>query len=310
MFRNKDYILTILREGSFTKAAEKLFISQPSLSATVKRIEEKAGVKIFDRSSSPITLTEVGEIYLKFAVEIEQKEKEFVKFLADYQNLLNGKIKIGGSSFFSSFILPNLISNFNKEHPQIELKIYEDSTKNLKSKLLAGELDLILDNTNADDDNIVKHFYAEESLLLAVPKSFEPEERYKKFTLSYEDVLQNKHLKDVNTLPLTAFSDKPFILLSTDNDTGRRAETLLKKHGVKPKVLFNLDQQVTAYNVCLSGLGITLVSDTLVKKLGKSNGVSYYKIGDSLALRKIYLCHKKNHYLSVAVKKFIEYYTK
>lgn len=310
MFKNKDYVLTIYKEGSFTKAAEKLFVSQPSLSATIKRIEEKAGAPIFDRSSSPITLTEVGKKYVQHALEIEQKEKDFLMFLADYQNLLQGKIRIGGTSFFSSSILPELIYEFNKKHPQIELEIQESSSKTLKSKLLAGDVDIIIDNSEEDDDNVIKHFYAEETLLLAVPNGFDPGDNYSEYKLSYNDILSGKHLIKSKAIPLTAFNNKTFVLLSTDNDTGKRAEKILKKYGVEKKVLFRLDQQITAYNVCVNGLGITLASDTLIKKFGKTDNVSYYKINDPIALRKIYLCHKKNHYLSLAGKKFLEYNTK
>ena len=112
MFRNKEYILTIYQEGGFTKAAEKLFVSQPSLSASVKRIEEKIGAPIFDRSTNPISLTEVGEEYVKCALNIEEKERNFATYMSDHTNLLTGKLRRGGSSFFSSFVLqPLTISN-------------------------------------------------------------------------------------------------------------------------------------------------------------------------------------------------------
>ena len=117
MFKNKEYILTVFKEGSFTKAAEKLFVSQPSLSASVKRIEDKIGAPVFDRSSTPITLTEIGQEYVQYAQEIENKEKDFTRYVSDHTNLLKGKIRIGGSSFFSSFMLPKMISKFNKKHP-------------------------------------------------------------------------------------------------------------------------------------------------------------------------------------------------
>ena len=106
----KEYVLTIYREGSFTAAAEKLFVSQPSLSASVKRIEDKVGAPIFDRSTTPITLTEIGEEYVRHAVEIEEREGDFTRFLEDHTQLVSGRIKIGGSSFFSSFILSKMIS--------------------------------------------------------------------------------------------------------------------------------------------------------------------------------------------------------
>lgn len=309
MFKSKDYVLAICREGSFTKAAERLFVSQPSLSATVKRLEEKIGSPIFDRSCSPITLTEVGKKYVECARAIEQKEDEFMLFSSDYQNLLQGKIRLGGTSFFSSFILPEMISSFNKKHPKIELEIRESGSRSLKTMLLLGDLDIIIDNSDEEEENIAKHFYSREQLLLAVPNGFEISRRFDGIQLSFEDVVRGKHKKESVGIPINALKNHPFVLQSTDNDTGSRAEKLLKKYGVDPKILFHLDQQITAYNVCVNGLGITFASDTLIKKIGKKENVSYYKIDDSLSERNIYLCHKKNHYLSLAAKKFIEYHT-
>ena len=306
MFRNKEYVLTIYREGGFTKAAEKLFVSQPSLSASVKRIEEKIGAPIFDRSSSPICLTEVGEEYVKYALSIEEKERNFATYISDHTNLLAGKIRIGGSSFFSSFVLPSLISEFNKKHSKINFEIFEDSTKNLMNKLSAGYLDLVIDNTEITDENIASEFFIPELLLLAVPEHFKINEKLKEFRLTAQDVRCNEHLSRQG-VSLTEFRDEKFILLNPENDTGKRAEKLFKKHGVNPNVIFHLDQQVTAYNVSISGMGISFVSDTLVKNMGAKSNIYYYKLTDKYAARTVYFYRKKNHYLSIACRKFIEY---
>ena len=172
MFRNKEYVLTVVKEKGFTKAAESLFVSQPSLSSSIKRIEEKIGSPIFDRSSSPVTLTEVGKKYVKYALEIEEKEKDFSRYVSDHTNLLTGTIKLGGSSFFSSFVLPDMISEFNKKHPKIKFEIFEDSTKNLMNKLSMGNLDLVIDNAVPDDENILSVVYTTERILLATLRPF------------------------------------------------------------------------------------------------------------------------------------------
>lgn len=310
MFKNKEYVLTVYKEGSFTKAAEKLFVSQPSLSASVKRIEDRIGAPVFDRSSTPVTLTEVGREYVKYALEIEDKENDFSRYISDHTNLLTGKIRVGGSSFFSSFVIPNLISDFNKKHSKINFEIFEDSTKNLMKKLSDGELDIIIDNAITDDENIISEVYKEERLLIVVPKRFKCNDLLKDYALSAEDVKNNKHLELGGSVELNAFRKEPFVLLHNENDTGKRANKLFKKYDVSPKVIFQLDQQVTAYNVACSGMGITFVSDTLVKSIGASPDVYYYKLPDNSTIRNVYFYRKKNHYLSLACRKFIEYNVK
>ncbi len=306
MFKHKEYVLTIYELGSFTKAAEKLFVSQPSLSATIKRLEEKTGAPIFDRSSSPVTLTEVGREYVKYAMQIREIERDFERYVSDHGRLLTGKIRIGGSSFFSSFILPEMISSFNKKHSRIEFEIFEDSTKNLIAKLISGSVDVVIDNAMLSDENIVSKVYTSEKLLLAVPKKFAINETLKKERLTAEQIKSDEHLKSKG-IDFSKLKDYPFILLHHQNDTGKRADKLFKKYGITPNVIFYLDQQVTSYNIACTGIGVAFVGDTLVKRIGASPDVYYYVVNDRLATRNIYFYYKKNHYLSLACKKFIEY---
>ena len=310
MFKNKEYVLAIVEEKGFTKAAERLFVSQPSLSSSIKRIEEKIGSPIFDRSSTPVALTEVGKEYVRYALEIEEKEKDFSRYVSDHTNLLTGTIKLGGSSFFSSFVLPDMISEFNKKHPNIKFEIFEDSTKNLMNKLSMGSLDLVIDNAIPDDENILSNIYTSERILLAVPKKFEINEKLTKYRMIAEDVKKDEHLKSALSVELDRFKDELFVLLNHENDTGKRAEKLFRKYEISPKVIFHLDQQVTAYNLSCTGMGISFVSDTLVKRIGASPDVYYYKLPDKSTVRNIYFYQKKNHYLSLSARKFIEYNVK
>ncbi|MBQ8308589.1 MAG: LysR family transcriptional regulator [Clostridia bacterium] len=306
MFQHKDYVLTIYESGGFTKAAEKLFVSQPSLSATIKRLEEKTGAPIFDRSSSPVTLTEVGREYVKYAMQIKEIERDFERYVSDHGKLITGNIRIGGSSFFSSFILPEMISSFNEKYSGIEFEIFEDSTKNLIAKIVDGSLDLIIDNAKLDEQNMISEIYTSERLLLVVPKKFAINEALKKERFTAEQIKADEHQKS-RGIDFSKLKNLPFILLHHENDTGKRAERLFKKYGMTPNVAFYLDQQVTSYNLACTGMGIAFVGDTLVKRISAAPDVYYYTVNDRLATRNIYFYHKKNHYLSLACKKFIEY---
>ena len=307
MFRNKGYILAIYREGSFSKAAEQLFVSQPSLSASVKRIEDKLGAPIFDRSTQPVTLTEIGEEYIRYALEMEEKERDFEKYVSDHTQLLAGTVRLGGSSLFSSFMLPSMILNFTKEFPRIHFDIVEDNTKNLMERLSRGELDLVVDNAIISDENIVSQVYTTEQLLLAVPSRFSLNKKLVDYRLSREDIKENKHRGNVPCVDLKTFADEDFIFLNPENDTGKRANQIFRKHNIKPRVMFFLDQQVTSYNIAASGLGIIFTSDTLIKIIGDNPHLYYYKLSDSETMRNIYFYTKNNHYLSFACRKFMEF---
>lgn len=304
MFKNRDYVLEVYKGKSFSEAAKNLYISQPSLSASVKRIEEKVGAPIFDRSTQPVTLTEIGEQYINCALEMERLEDSFKNFVNERLGLIKGEINIGGSSLFSSYVLPSLISKFNALYPKIHFRIVEDNTKNLMTQLLEGEIDIVLDNTMIVNENILPREYKEEMLLLAVPKKLYKDEKFG-FTVSH--IKKNLHKsKTAPCIPLETFKDMPFIFLKQENDTGKRAKQLCKKHGFTPKVLFELDQQVTAHNISLTGMGISFVSDTLIEGLSGEKDVLYYKLSDREINRNIYFYVKNNRYLSTACKTFID----
>ena len=154
MFTNKHYIIAIFEEGSFSKAAERLYVSQPSLSASVKRIEERIGLPLFDRSTTPVSLTEAGREYIHCAMQIKEKEQDFERYLSDCANTVRGSVRIGGSSLFSSFMLPFMISQFNSIYPDVTFEIIEDSTKNLIEKLNLGTIDIIIDNAVIDNSGV------------------------------------------------------------------------------------------------------------------------------------------------------------
>ena len=96
MFHSMQYIYEVYKERSFSKAAANLYISQPSLSAAVKKVEEKIGAPIFDRSVSPIQLTECGEHYIRSVEEIMEIQHRFENYLNDLNELKTGQIAIGG----------------------------------------------------------------------------------------------------------------------------------------------------------------------------------------------------------------------
>ena len=112
MFQGMDYIYEVYKEMSFSKAAKNLYISQPSLSAAVKKAEAQIGFPIFDRSTTPIRLTELGREYIRSVEIIKDVENGFRNYVSDVNGLKNGSLSIGGTHLFASYVLPSLISKF------------------------------------------------------------------------------------------------------------------------------------------------------------------------------------------------------
>ena len=135
MFQGMRYVYEVYREMSFSRAAKKLFISQPSLSNAVRKTEQRLGAPLFDRSTNPIGLTDLGKEYIRAVELILDVENGFVNYLHDRNALQNGSVSIGGTNVFTSYALPPLVSQFTEQFPQIHIELVEAVTSELKDRL-------------------------------------------------------------------------------------------------------------------------------------------------------------------------------
>ena len=131
MFQGMHYVYEVYKEMSFSKAARNLFISQPSLSAAVKKTEEQIGFPIFDRSTSPIQLTELGREYIRAAETMLDVENGFRSYVDDLSGMRNGSLTIGATNLFASFVLPPLLARFIQKYPMIHIELAENGTVTL-----------------------------------------------------------------------------------------------------------------------------------------------------------------------------------
>lgn len=306
MFRGMEYVYAVYKEKSFSKAAEKLFISQPSLSANVKREEQCVGYPIFDRSTKPLGLTEPGKKYIETVEKILSMQNEFSEYIDDLGDLKTGKLVLGGSSLYSSWVLPPLMGQFAKEYPQVQLELIEETTVNLRKMLQNGEIDFLLDNCELEEEMFERQLYQKEYLILAVPKHFTINDGLEEFQISVESIRELSFLNElVPSVELSLFAKEPFILLKPENDTRIRAMELCKQCEFTPNVVFELDQQMTSYNITCSGMGISFISNTLISKVPESTDVVYYKLGDEQSCRNLYFYWKRNSYFSRAMQEFL-----
>ena len=307
MFRGMEYVYAVYKEKSFSKAAEKLFISQPSLSANVKREEQCVGYPIFDRSTKPLGLTEPGKKYIETVEKIFSMQNEFSEYIDDLGDLKTGKLVLGGSSLYSSWVLPPLMGLFSKRYPLVQLELVEETTTNLQRMLQNGEVDFVLDNCELDEQIFERQMYRKEYLILAVPRNMKVNVGLEEFQVSVEDIRNLTFLDNsIPEIDLRLFSKEPFILLKPENDTRMRAMELCRQYEFLPKIVFELDQQMTSYNITCSGMGISFISNTLISKVPESADVVYYKLSSQKSSRNLYFYWKRNSYFSKVMQAFLD----
>jgi DNA-binding transcriptional LysR family regulator len=306
MFHGMEYIYEVYKAKSFSKAASNLYISQPSLSANVKRIEDRIGYPLFDRGTKPLKLTEYGEYYVQTIEKILASENEFADYLSDLESLKTGHLAVGGSNFFSSWILPPLVSRFAQRYPGLHIELLEETTTVLTNLLQSEQVDLVLDNKELNPKIFDSSIFTEEYLLLAVPLSFPVNQRLTSFQIAESSITDRSFMNDeYKSVNLHAFDNLPFIMLKPSNDTGSRAISICQENNFSPLVSLELDQQMTAFNVASSGLGITFVGDLLVSRVPFSQTVALYKLSGSSTKRTIKFYWKRGRYFSKILSEFL-----
>lgn len=305
MFDGLDYVYEVYAEKSFSAAAKKLFISQPALSAAVKKVEKQLGITIFDRSTNPISLTREGGICIESIEQMRSLEQGMRTQLKDISDIKSGRITVSGENFISSFILPEIIIEFMNRYPGIEVELVESNTHDLMKKLEDEKVDILVAH-DFDRELFVSYPLADESLLMCVPRGYSIAALPAGSELSYSDIAAKKHLSEsCPSVGIETFADEKMLILKKGNDMANRVMVLYGKAGVTPKVAIYPDQLLTAYNMSKAGLGCTVVTDNLILAEGETDKCRYYKLSGNHTRRKLAIGYKKKRYTSRAVEAFI-----
>lgn len=294
-----DYVLTLAELKSFSKAAKKLYVTQPSLSQFILNLEKQLGISLFDRSTTPIRLTPAGEIYIKAARQMKDLEENLTNELYDLMALKKGSLKIGTSSFRASYLLPQSITAFHTQYPAITINIVEDSMENLLKLLQQGNLDLIIGTYPFDYKNFHVEALATEKLYLAVPPHHSLNEKLKDLALTALDI-KNNTLRAIMTRPidLSLLQDTPFICTSEGEYNVELIRQICETADFIPLTLLEVKTLETAFSLTLSGLGLSFVPDTLIKFGNFQEHPCYYALNTTRCEHSISLVSRRNGYFS------------
>lgn len=307
VFSKYNYVYEIYKQGSFTRAAEKLFISQPSLSAAIKNIEKNLGADLFERNGRGIKLTEVGKEYIAATEKIINIEKDFANKVNDIFNLDIGHIMVGGTNYLSSYILPKVINRFTYLYPNIEVTLIEANSSNLCNMIKNEQIDIIIDSFDENMEEYQGYSLFSERILLCVPEDREINNKLKEFQIFPDSIYNDTvDLNNIPSVPIEVFKDEKFILLKNGNDMYNRAINIFDKGNINPNVVFRVDQLNISYALVASGMGVCFATDTLFKYGKFRKNVFLYNVGEEQCNRTLYIAHKKNKYCTRAMSEFIK----
>jgi len=298
--RQFQYVLAVAENRSFTAAANQLMIAQPSLSQFINKLELELGQKLFDRSSSPLHLTLAGEIYVETARRMLDMEAQMRQRLQDISGGKKGRLSIGASSHQSLYTLPRVIQRFLELYPYYEVIIREQQPQHFRMQLLIeGELDLCLLDTPVDEEKFDWVEMLVENFILAVPLDHPINDSL--------TIMADKKAEGLYPMvDLRELQSVPFITVNEKYSLHWLFKDLCKQSGFEPRKVVECDSTQLCQTMVALGIGAAVLHSSCAHYGDFQQKLRYYTILQEYQIRKIGLVYRKNAYLSMAARSFID----
>ena len=288
-----QYVLTLAQEGSFSKAADTLNISQPSLSQYIKKIEREIGLELFDRSNGDVRLTDAGRVYIDAGRRILDLEHQMENEFTDLQNYKTGSLIIGAAPYRAASMLPAIASSFQSLHPSMHLIVREGTTAELVEGMEHGEYDLTLTLLPIDDRLFSWKKVVEEELVLAVPSS------YPQFPTS---LLPERRFPAVE---VSVLNGQKLVMLTEGQYMQKQLVNLLHDYKVKVSTAAIVKSLEAQIEFVKTGMGMALVPSG-IERFCKAGDVAFYSFTPSLPKREVVVMWRKDRKLSKTAEELKE----
>ncbi|PID03436.1 MULTISPECIES: LysR family transcriptional regulator [unclassified Sporosarcina] len=283
----KDFqaFIQVANHLSFTKAAEHSFISQPSLSKSVKRLENDLNVRLFNRSTRSLRLTDAGDIVYEQGKQILQLLGELPVLLEDLAEGVSGEIKIGMPPLIGTLFFPQIAKNLSRNYPQIKIELHELGAKVVEELVDKGQIDVGIIVLPTDQDVFhVQPFISDKFFLF----------------------VHHEHpFAKQDAVALTELKEEQLILFSKSFALHRYIISACKEVGFNPTISYESSQWDLIIELVAAKLGITLLPQSISTKFTNEN-IKMIPIEGPPLLWKLGIVTKKNSYHSFALKKFMQ----
>lgn len=283
------YFKTIAKYGTITAAAKQLYISQPSLSQTLRQIEDEAGTPLFDRSTSPFHLTYAGERYLRAVeamLEIETQLKEEIESIRRDDG---GRLRLGISVTRAMQVLPDVIPIFTKAYPNVTIELTEAASASLEGLLQKGQIDLALAALEANEANIAYELIEKESIGILAGKGS-----------------QLAQLVPSGTpISLEMVEKEAFVSLDTSHSSRIIQDRLFRRYNIRPKILLETSSLEVARRVALKSGACMVLPDVYADEFVFNSGGAFYPLKDYENHRHFYACYRNDENTKKYIRDFV-----
>lgn len=283
-----QYILKVAECQNITRAAEQLYVSQPALSHFISKAEEELGAKIFNRGTTPLTLTQAGEHYVKTARMMMALQENLRREIDDLTNCRDGEVRLGLSDMRATSLLPFVLPEFKRLYPNVTIKTVESSSRTVEENVRNGAVDLgIIPLFDYGEDLCAKVLYDEE-LVLVSSEELPSERGLVRPWVAVEEV-----------------TGRDFVLLSGGNRIRKAVDAIFLEHGVRPRSVIESRNNMTVYMIATTGIALAIVPETVVRMMNPMRLPRIYSIGKSGFHWNIGAIYREDAVLSAAHEQLI-----
>ena len=299
VFKNYEYFIAIVESGSLTKAAEKLYVSQPSLSQYVKRLESSLGVELFDRTASPLRLTYTGERYYEYVKQVRQLGENVEREFSDIKNQTSGRLRLGVAVWRGAHFLPDVFPEFHEAYPNIRLELMEDRSAALEAALMDDKLDVAVMNLprSLHYEKLTCEIFFEERILLAAPTQHPAVRR----------ILENCRVAGGRPVaPLTLVKEIPLLTTKHGQNLTHEVMHALGKSGIEANILLETGNLTTAINLAAKGMGCVFVPEMGAETRRYQDAVTYFAVDTTDLVWDFGAVYRRGMYLPRLARLFID----
>ena len=300
-FQHLKYFLTVAEELNITRAAERLYISQQSLSNHIANLERELDVKLFTRSPK-LSLTYAGGLLVDTATEILDLHRQYLSKVGDINKQYVGALRVGISHTCGLALLPDVLPKFRLEFPQVEFSLSEGNSTQLEDELAHGRTDLIICFQPIIMEGVTTVPLTEQRLMMVVPRTFtghlfgeQAEEVRKQFAQGAD---------------IRAFEAMPFVLIKRGNRTRSIVDQYFRRYYFKPQLILETENTVTTLAMALAGVGVTICPELFLRALPtptpSSAGVDLFPLTDPSTYGRLVAGYREGRCLPNFGQRFVE----
>ena len=293
--KNPDYFLAIVKERSISRAAERLYLSQPYLSQYLAKLEGSLGVVLLDRSHSPLKLTPAGELFHAYLERQSFLDRQLVSDLRDLQNKKRPLLHIGVSPWRGSTLLPDILPLFEEQYPDVQVVLHEAPVPELGELAEANVIDFCV---MQPPDNLTELTY-------------EPVMRERIFLVVHRDHPLLQGLDSTYDAPrpfpnLRLLERERVMLLPPDWRLSKLLYNVFSVHSVEPQNILITTNTTTAINLAAEKMGFAFLQESGVSRTPYLDRLACFTIGEPPLSCPLAVVYKKNGFLSPAARTFID----